>query len=1028
MKSILLFSLFVSVGFAQLSGIGPARTSTDPVTIACTVGSSPPLIYKNGNVDTIYTAQGSPCVYAAAPGGSTSVLTANGVGASGAAGSNKLTGPANSVIGTDGSGNGAAVTGATIANAIGATAVQKATAADTATTAGSAANATNAANLTTPLAGAALGSATSTTLRDLPSVRDTPYNLIPDLVHMADAAMTASSGVLTTAHTFVSGDVGKTCVVGGAGAEGPGANLRTTIASVTSGHATLTATAANTVTAQLADCGTLNEAAAIITATKGSGFTIPSGAYLLDNTGAVNAGGGLNLQFWTGTIQFQTGASIVCVATGSSGALGCVGGDQAVNVNVVNPVIGFAGATLGAKTNGSANAISFTKGIDITISNPIINSTGAGSCIVNVNGVRFHVSGTLTMKQCNLNGAYNVSSQDTVYDVIDATLTGDYALEGDTSTAAGMNANATGLSVNSIHCNNTFGCLLFDGMQKASVTNVISTTTCGGVSVLNGFQNAKNINIANVTIDGSGTVANANWPGCTTAGTGTAFQVQGGDGVHVGSARITNTSNSPLILVSSPYVSIDTLSYSGITSVATKPLLIAGNTTVRINNFHVDTSTVNIVAGVSPAGVSPVIATGNTFLFGQFWDFQNVCTLGGCSLNALSLPTNTQFNINSIILNDSQATPTGSRVQSTGTTAQSTINNVQGLVPSGAPSASVDGNTCLDCASFAQGSTITLNGVGNPTANKTFVFPNTTLALTGTTPASASGNGTAGAAIFSATSTQGGDTTGTTGQTAGNGGGITLTGGIGGGASTGSTNGNGGSLTLNGGAAGGGTGTAGSRGNIFTQTGGGQFVVGTGTPSAGGAAFYVSTSAVGMEVNRSGSGGIFALDFNGTRTAQIVALTGGGGKLANASNSSTSFQWDGSGNSFFGTAQQSEITAAGLAILVSTAGTGTATFAPQAGAGTGATAVCATSHVCDSFSGEVTLTSGSVGTPATGSQLIITLPITRTNQPNCAVDVYGGTTFLGITKTQTTSTITISAGVALTFATTYTVDYVCGGN
>lgn len=110
------------------------------------------------------------------------------------------------------------------------------------------------------------------------------------------------------------------------------------------------------------------------------------------------------------------------------------------------------------------------------------------------------------------------------------------------------------------------------------------------------------------------------------------------------------------------------------------------------------------------------------------------------------------------------------------------------------------------------------------------------------------------------------------------------------------------------------------------------------------------------------------------------------------------------------------------------AGTGTSTFAPQAGAGTGATAVCATSHVCDSFSGEVTLTSGSVGTPATGSQLIITLPVTRANLPNCSVDLYGGSTFLGASKTVTTSTITISSGVALTFATAYTVDYVCGGN
>lgn len=110
----------------------------------------------------------------------------------------------------------------------------------------------------------------------------------------------------------------------------------------------------------------------------------------------------------------------------------------------------------------------------------------------------------------------------------------------------------------------------------------------------------------------------------------------------------------------------------------------------------------------------------------------------------------------------------------------------------------------------------------------------------------------------------------------------------------------------------------------------------------------------------------------------------------------------------------------------SIAGTGTATATPQTGAGTGATAVCATSHICDSFSGEVTLTTGAV--PAIGSDLLITLPITRTNQPNCAVEVYGGVTFLGVTKTVTTNSITINTGSPMAATTAYTIDYVCGGN
>lgn len=82
------------------------RSAANPTTLPCTVGQSPALVYNDAGTDSIYTAQGSPCAYAIAPGGSTSTLTASGVGASGAAGANKLTGPPNGIVGTDSSGKG----------------------------------------------------------------------------------------------------------------------------------------------------------------------------------------------------------------------------------------------------------------------------------------------------------------------------------------------------------------------------------------------------------------------------------------------------------------------------------------------------------------------------------------------------------------------------------------------------------------------------------------------------------------------------------------------------------------------------------------------------------------------------------------------------------------------------------------------------------------------------------------------------------------------------------------------------------
>jgi hypothetical protein len=103
--------------------------------------------------------------------------------------------------------------------------------------------------------------------------------------------------------------------------------------------------------------------------------------------------------------------------------------------------------------------------------------------------------------------------------------------------------------------------------------------------------------------------------------------------------------------------------------------------------------------------------------------------------------------------------------------------------------------------------------------------------VTGSQPASVSGSGTA-ANSSALTGGKGGNTSGTTGQTAGAGGAINIIGGDGGNASTGSTNGAGGAVTIKGGAAGSGTGGNNFRGNVLLQDAGGYVGIGTTGPTA----------------------------------------------------------------------------------------------------------------------------------------------------------------------------------------------------
>jgi hypothetical protein len=114
----------------------------------------------------------------------------------------------------------------------------------------------------------------------------------------------------------------------------------------------------------------------------------------------------------------------------------------------------------------------------------------------------------------------------------------------------------------------------------------------------------------------------------------------------------------------------------------------------------------------------------------------------------------------------------------------------------------------------------------------------------------------------------------------------------------------------------------------------------------------------------------------------------------------------------------------------SLAGTGTAAFVAGAAAGTSpGTPACATSHVCDTLSGVISLTVGTATT--TGVLLTVTSPVTHTNQLNCDGSVYlvaSPYTMLPLRITETTTTYVFNVGTAPTASTAYELAYQCLGN
>lgn len=131
------------------------------------------------------------------------------------------------------------------------------------------------------------------------------------------------------------------------------------------------------------------------------------------------------------------------------------------------------------------------------------------------------------------------------------------------------------------------------------------------------------------------------------------------------------------------------------------------------------------------------------------------------------------------------------------------------------------------------------------------------------------------------------------------------------------------------------------------------------------------------------------------------------------------------------TATANMLTGSGYVSANAFAAAGTASFTAGAAAGTLPTVACTTSHICDNFSGEITLTTGTVPPIPPGTLLTITLPVARTNIPNCDVSVTVTGTGLdpNVQWAETTNTIVISleGTTGLVASTVYPVRYICGG-
>ncbi|HKU18309.1 MAG TPA: hypothetical protein VJP80_03460 [Candidatus Saccharimonadales bacterium] len=415
-----------------------------------------------------------------------------------------------------------------------------------------------------------------------------------------------------------------------------------------------------------------------------------------------------------------------------------------------------------------------------------------------------------------------------------------------------------------------------------------------------------------LTMNIGGTASSPSWDGemsprLSLTAVPAAMSLVGGSGSNTASlALATSFGQATQITLPDPGASSASVCYQGASACGFAP----GTSGSYIQNAPVSQQTASFTiisasAGTSTAviqgaasGTVPVLVVRGGSTPGSGEDIVSIQDSSGSNTffkidnaGAISLNQNTTVgSAKSLTVTSGTTSLTGAAAGSgTAVTVTSGATSNVGLVVQGVTSQTAD---LVDVKTASGGTTVLSVG-----SDGTAIFQ-------GVQPASSSGNGTNPGVLgfgYTVTGAAGGNTTGTTGQSGGNGAAISLTAGAGGTAPSGSTNGSGGNLFLSGGAAGAGAGGAGFRGNVILQSSGGfvgianagpgntlsvqslstadssaQVAIGTGTSSNKGLIVQgvsgQTADLLQVQSNSGAAGVLFAVSSAGDLTTQNINL------------------------------------------------------------------------------------------------------------------------------------------------------------
>jgi hypothetical protein len=568
--------------------------------------------------------------------------------------------------------------------------------------------------------------------------------------------------------------------------------------------------------------------------------------------------------FTGGTVAFQNG-------TNSTNAFNIqnAAGNRVMTIDTTNGrlVLGTASALNGALV---FNNMSNTNTVTVVPGTPTADRT---LTLPDASGIICTDSGNCAGAGATLQTAYNFSVGGTTPKIkLNSTLLGFDIQDADTTIGANLfnvrASNAAGLGSVLLGVSSTGNVTL---QNSANSNTALRLLTAGGTSVLTGdttngqiilgqsgtlsgslvFRNATNsntitINTSAATANRTLTLPNASGTICTDSGNcasaGGGVTTSGGTTNRLSVFTGAQTLGDSWLNQNSSTLELDStrnLSLLG------GNLTVTGGLTQNSGNFSsTSTGSASLTAGgaitiTAGGGSTWSTSSGNLTVQAAGTSTLNLQT-GGAGTVALGDQNTTTINIGrgsniARTINigtggtsQAQTVTIGSFGGASATILQAGTGNLQLLTNSSSASVIVKSNTNAANAFQIQRADSTPLFNVNTASNITTIAGD--LVVTGIQPASVATNGTL-ASSHLITGAKGGNTSGTTGQTAGNGGNIYITAGAGGDAPAGSTNGWGGSVVIDGGVAGSGAGGVGLRGNVILQSAGGVVGVGTISPN-----------------------------------------------------------------------------------------------------------------------------------------------------------------------------------------------------